>query len=206
MGFLVRRILPRAFGIVVMACCLQNASADEAALRKTFLREFRARTAEDRIKAVNKLRGAMGEKTFILLAKALRDPAPDVRKSIAECVESGADGAGGAIKPLCALLTNEKEEVEVRMACASALGKARYRADAIGALVQTISGIDKTQRHLFKFGADCTAILNTLGGQDFGAGKDTPKNWQKWWSQNRSRILKEDAQHRAEYKKSLRKR
>ena len=45
-----------------------------------------------------------------------------------------------------------------------------------------------------------------LGGQDFGAGKDTPKKWQKWWSQNRSRILKEDAQQRADYKKSLRKR
>ena len=93
---------------------------------------------------------------------------------------------------------------KVLKACAQARGKASYRADALAALVETISGIDKTERQLFKFGADCTAILGKVGGENFGAGKETPKKWQAWLKKNRAEILKEDKAKLAEYKKSSR--
>lgn len=196
---------------LLLVTCLLGASVgmaaprDEASLRRTFSREMRSRAPEKRVLAVKKLEGCKEDKTIALLVKVLRDPAPEVRKAAAGVLATATDGAGTAIKPLAAGLLNTKDQPDVRLACAKALAKARYRAEPIDALIQTISGIDKTQRHLFKFGADCTAMLNALAGQDFGAGKDTPKKWQNWWKKHRAAVTKEDVERRKEYKKSSRK-
>ena len=180
----------------------QDKPPEEASLRDKFGREIKDKDAAKRVEAIGRLAGAREEKTMALLVACLRDAAPEVRTSAAECIAGCFDGGGLAIAPLCALLLNKKEDVAVRLACARALGKAHYRAEAIDALIQAISSIDEKEKNLYKFGADCTAVLNEAAGQNFGAAKETPDRWKKWWQTDKARIQQEDQERRAAYKKN----
>ena len=180
--------------------CLQDVTESQA--RDTFAKEFKDKSPAARDVAVRRLVGLKEEKTLQLLATALRDPEASIRKSTAEVIATCTDVAGAAIKPLCSLLKDKKETKDVRGACLKALGKAQYKADPIDALIQTISGISEQDKDLFEFGAECTRLLNELAGQDFGAGKETPDKWKKWWKENQARLAKEDQEKLVAYKKS----
>ena len=174
----------------------------EPQVRDAFAKEFKDKSPTKREVALRRLVGLKEEKTLQALASALRDYEPAVRKVAAEVIATCTDSSGAAIKPLCAILLNKKEDKDVRLACAKALTKAQYRAEPIDALVQTISGIGEQEKDLYAFGAECTRILNELAGQDFGAGKETPDQWKKWWKDNQTKVAKEDQEKLVAYKKS----
>jgi hypothetical protein len=181
------------------------AAQDEAARRAAFEKEFKDKDAAKRVEAVRKLAGAQEEKTLGLLAGALKDAANDVKKAVAETIEASTDGGGVAIAPLCAILVSKKEDPAVRLACAKALGKARYRTQPILAMIETISNISNKERDLFEFGANVTEVLEKYTGEQFGREKRTPELWSNWWDENKEKIKKEDDAKREEYKKSQKK-
>jgi hypothetical protein len=185
----------------LLTAMLLLSTADEAALRSVFEKEFSAKDAARRVEAVGKLAGAKEEKSIDLLIKALKDPEKDVRKAAAQALEGADDVHGKAIKPLGALLNERKEDVEVRLAAAKALGKAQFKADALEALIACITGITNADRDLHKFGADVTDVLNKFSGEDFGKGKQTPMLWEQWWSDNKEKLRKDDDRKRLDLKK-----
>lgn len=187
--------------LTLCALVLFVPARDENALRETFAKEFKAKDAAKRVEAVKKLAGAKEEKTIALLASHAKDEAKEVQIAVAETIEGCTDAGGAAIKPLCAVLVDKKEEPEVRLACAKALGKAHYKADAIEALIDMISGITNADKNLFSTGAAVTEVLNGVAGQKFGQGKETPALWQQWWTENKAKVQKEDAAKKEEYKK-----
>jgi hypothetical protein len=174
----------------------------EPETQAAFIKEFKDKSATKREVALRRMVGLKEEKSLQLLAGALKDPDATVRKAAAEVIATCTDSGGAAIKPLCAILTNKKEDKDVRLACARALAKAQYKAEPIDALVQTIAGIGEQDKDLFAFGAECTRILNEVAGQDFGAGKETPDKWKKWWKENQGKTTKDDQEKLAAYKKS----
>jgi len=174
---------------------------DEATLRAEFEKEFKAKETVQRAGAVKKLHGCREEKSLEALAGALKDSEKDVRKAAAEAIATCTDGAGTAIKPLCAALVDKKEDPDVRYACAQALAKARYKAEAVNALVDAISGIENKDRHLHVFGKNVTVVLEGVTSEGFEYGKNTPYLWQTWWKENRAKYEKDDEAKRAEYKK-----
>jgi hypothetical protein len=178
---------------------------DESALREAFQKEIKASDPAKRVEAVKKLAGAKEEKTLELLAGSVKDGAKEVQVAAAETVAGCDDGGGVAIKSLCAVLVDKKAAPEARVACAKALGKARYKTDAIDAMIEMISGLTNADKNLFKPGADITAVLNQVAGQDYGFGKETPALWQEWWKENKAKVKKEDDAKREEYKKSQKK-
>lgn len=167
---------------------------DEATLRAAV---EKAKDAAPRAEAVRKLAGAKEEKSIDVLAQALKDPEKDVRKAAAEALETAEDGKGKAIKALGALLNDKKEDPDLRLAAAKALGKARFKVEAIEAFLLCIGSITNQDRSLFKFGADVTLVLNKFAGEDFGAGKQTFSLWEQWWAENKEKTLKDDEQKRA---------
>jgi hypothetical protein len=175
---------------------------DEAALRESFAKEIQAKEAAGRVAAVKKLSGAKEEKTIELLAGALKDPALEVRKAAAETLEASTDGAGVAVKPLGEILVDKKDDVDLRLACAKALSKSRYKAEVFPYYFKTISAIEPEEKHLHKFGYQVTVILDGYVGKSFGALKNTPERWEEWWTDNQAALKKEDARQREEWKKS----
>jgi HEAT repeat protein len=187
---------------MILPALLALLGADEAALREAFETAIRAAEPARRVEAVRKLSRANEEKTILLLAGHLKDAAKEVRLAIAAALEGATDGAGAAVKPLSAVLVDKKEEPEVRLACAKALSKSKYRHDPIHAMIQAISNITEFERHLFQFGADVTDLLNKVAGDDFGKTKQTPGLWEQWWEDNKAKLEKEDAARLREYRKS----
>lgn len=173
---------------------------DEAALRTTFEKEIKAKDAAKRVEAVKKLAGAKEEKSIELLVKSLKDASLDVRKATAETIEGSTDGAGKAIKPLGDILVDKKEELDLRMACAKALAKARYKSEAFPHFFQAISTIEPEERQFHKFGAEVTKILDTYVGKSFGATKTTSERWSEWWTDNQKSLKEEDEKKKKEWK------
>lgn len=174
---------------------------DEAALRDAFAKEFKDKKPEKRIEAVKKLSAVTEEKSVALLVTALKDPSVEVKKAACESLAGATDGAGAAAKPLAAVLVDKKNEPALRLAAAKALAKETVKADAIDAMIQAIT-IEESEKQLYAFGADCTKVLNETAGQDFGLTKETPAKWKSWWKDNQPKILKEDQEKIAAYKKS----
>ena len=173
---------------------------DEAALRTTYEKEVKAKDAAKRVEAVKKLAGAKEEKSIDLLVKSLKDPATEVRKAAAETLEGSTDGAGKAIKPLGEILVDKKADLELRMACAKALAKARYKSEAFPHFYQTISTIEPEERQFHKFGADVTLILDGYVGKSFGLTKTTAERWSEWWTDNQKPLKEEDEKRHKEWK------
>lgn len=178
----------------MMAILMLLMSADEGALRAAV---EKAKDVSARVEALKKLAGAKEEKSIDALVKALTDAEKDVRKAAAEALETADDAKGKAAKPLGLVLNGKTEDLEVRLAAAKALGKSKFKADALEAMITCICSITNADRHLHKFGADVTAVLNKYSGQDFGAGKQTPMLWEQWWADNKEKMRKEDEKLRA---------
>lgn len=187
---------------VYAALLFQDGQANEAALREVFAREYKDRDPARRIEAIRRLNALHEEKTLLTLAGALRDPAVGVRTAAAEVIGTCTDVSGSAIKGLCATLVNKKENKDVRLACARSLKLVQYKAEAIDALIQTISGIAEQDKDLFPFGVECTGVLIWLTSQDFGFGKETAEKWKKWWVKNKARIVRDDQEKFDAYRKS----
>lgn len=174
---------------------------DEAKLRGEFATAFKAKDAAKRVEALKKLEGCKEEKTVEAVAGGLKDPEKDVKKAAATVLATCTDGAGKAIKPLCAALVDKKEDPDVRYACAQALAKARYKSEAVVAMIETISGIENKDRHLHEFGKNVTVVLEGITKESFEYGKNTPHLWQEWWKENKAKYEKDDEAKRAEYQK-----
>jgi hypothetical protein len=174
---------------------------DEAALRETFAKEIRSESAADRAAAVKKLAGATEEKTIELIAGCLRDKGLEVRKAAAETLEASTDGAGVAIKPLGEILVDKKDDLDLRMACAKALIKSRYKSEVFPVVLKTMTAIESEERHFHKFGYEVTKLLDGYIGRSYGADKLTCERWEEWWTNNREAMQKEDARKREEWKK-----
>lgn len=173
---------------------------DEAALRTAFEKEIKAKDAAKRVEAVKKLAGSKEEKSIELLVKSLKDPALEVRKASAETLQGSTDGAGKAIQPLGDILVDKKEDLDLRLLCAKALAKARYKSEAFPFFYQTISSIENTERQFHKFGADVTTILDGYVGKSFGQQKTTPERWSEWWTDNQKTLKEEDEKKHKEWK------
>lgn len=172
---------------------------DEASLRAAFAKEFQATDAAKRAEAVGRLAGSREEDSVKALLAGLKDKEKLVREATAKSLESCDDGAGLAIAPLAALLASKDEDPAVRLACAKALAKAKYRHDPTDALIKTIGSITPKDQDLYQFGADVTGVLNRFAGQDFGKGKTTPMLWEQWWEDSREKLKKDDAAARKAY-------
>ena len=173
---------------------------DEAALRDAFGKEIKAKEAAKRVEAVGKLAGAKEEKTIDLLVKSLKDPALEVRKAAAQALEGSTDGAGKAIKPLGDILVDKKDDLDLRLMCAKALSKARYKSEAFPFFYTTISSIERDERQFHQFGADVTKILDGYAGKSFGQDKATAERWSEWWADNQKALKEEDAKKHKEWK------
>lgn len=181
------------------------AAPDENALRDAFDSEIVSKEPARRVEAVRKLAGAKEEKTVALLASRLKDPAREVQLAVAETLATVTDEAGAALKPLCAVLIPKKADPEVRLACARALAKSKYKLYPVSAMIDVISSISNEERHLHAFGADVVDILNAYTGEDFGKGRTTPALWEAWWDENKARLQKEDEARLEEYRKTRKK-
>lgn len=174
---------------------------DEAALREAFGKEIQAEAPAQRVAALKKLAGATEEKTVALIAASLKDQDLGVRKASAETLEASTDGAGVANKPLGEILLDKKDDLNLRLACAKALVKSRYKAEVFPILHKTISSIESDERQFHKFGYEVTQLLNAYVGKSFGADKDTCERWEEWWTDNQVALKKEDAKRREDWKK-----
>lgn len=110
----------------------QDGQANEPALREAFATGFKSKNPAKRIEALQRLRALSKEKTLLALAGGVRDPDAQVRKAAAEVIATCTDLSGTTIKPLCASLLNQKEDKDVRMACAEAAGLAQYAVQSRG--------------------------------------------------------------------------
>ncbi|HVR86477.1 MAG TPA: hypothetical protein VMU54_19295 [Planctomycetota bacterium] len=175
-------------------------AGDEAALREAFAREIQAEAAAERARAVKKLSGASQEKTILLIAASLRDKELEVRKAAAEALEASTDGAGVAIPPLGEILVDKKEDLGLRLACAKALVKSRYKSEVFPYILKTISSIDSEERQFHKFGYEVTSLLDAYAGKSYGADKLTCERWEEWWTDNQSALKKDDAKAHERWK------
>jgi hypothetical protein len=173
---------------------------DEAALRETFAKEIQAKEVPQRVAALKSLAGAKEEKTVDLIATSLKDSDLEVRKAAAETLEASTDGAGVAIKPLGEILADKMEDLTLRLACAKALSKSRYKGEVFPYYFKAIS-IEPAERHLHKFGYEVTLILDAYIGKSFKALKETPERWEEWWTDNKAVLTKEDAAKHEAWKK-----
>lgn len=165
----------------------------------TLLLAFALWTADDaaaRVEAVKKLARTSDEESLKKLVAALKDPDKAVRKAAAETIGTVKDGGGVTPVALAAVLTDKKEDPEVRMAAAKGLSTTPYKAAAIEAYITCISTITNKEVHLHQFGADVTEILNKYSGEDFGKSKQTPMLWEQWWDDNKAKFKKADEERR----------
>jgi len=184
--------------ILLLSLCLR----DEAALRTAFEKEIKAKDAGKRVEAIKKLAGSKEERTIELLVTSLKDAALEVRKASAETIENSTDGAGKAIKPLGDILVDKKEHLDLRLACAKALAKARYKSESFPFFYTTISSIENTEKEFHKFGADVTQILDGYIGKSFGLAKTTPERWSEWWTDNQKALKEEDEKKKKAWKEN----
>lgn len=192
-------ILLQAF-ILALASRLQ-AQDDETRKRETFAKEFKDKAPAKRVEAVGKMTGSAEEKTITAIVAGLKDPVLDVKKAVAACLAECTDGAGVAVKPLCAILKEKKEDKDLRLACARALAKEEYKGEPADAMIQALS-IDEKEKELYAFAGEVTRIVGAFTGQDFGMAKDTPDQWKSWFKANQAKLAKEDADKLAAWKKS----
>jgi hypothetical protein len=191
----------RCLTALILCCSAVQAQEDEAKKRDAFAKEFKDKAPAKRVEAVGKMNGCTEDKSIAAIAKGLTDPALEVKKATAACLESCTDGGGSAVKPLCAILSSKKDDRDLRLACAKALAKEEYKAEAIDAMIQAIS-IDEKEKELYAFGAEVTKILSAFAGQDFGMAKDTPDKWKNWHKANQAKLTKDDADKLAAWKKT----
>jgi hypothetical protein len=184
--------------LLILAALLAR---DEAALRDAFAKEIKSKDAKHRVEAVKKLAGAKEEKTIELLVHSLKDPELPVRRAAAETIEGSTDGGGVAIKTLGEILIDKKENLDLRMACAKALAKARYKSEAFPYFHTTISSIEPEERSFFKFGAEVTGMMDKYFGVSFKAEKTTAERWSEWWTDNKAQLQKDDEKLKAEWAK-----
>lgn len=192
-------ILPGS--LLVLMLLAPGAQDDEAKKRDAFAKEFKDKSPAKRVEAVGKMNGSVEDKSIVAVARGLSDAAGEVRKAAAACLETCTDSGGSALKPLCAILKDKKEDRDLRLACAKALAKGEYKAEATDAMIQAIT-IDEKDKDLYQFGAELTKILDAFAGQDFGMTKETPAKWQTWSKQNQAMLAKQDAEKLAAWKKS----
>jgi hypothetical protein len=147
------------------------------------------------------LAGATQEKTIELLAASLNDKALDVRKAAAETLEASTDGAGLAIQGLGDILVDKKEDLELRLACARALVKTRYKSEVFPHILKTMSSIESDERQFHKFGYDVTKLLDAYVGKSYGADKETCERWEEWWTDNQAALKAQDAKKHEDWKK-----
>jgi hypothetical protein len=179
--------------IWIAATTLLLGAADEAALRERFESAFRAGPEADRVKALESLKGAKEPATLGLAAAALKDPAKDVRAAAAAALESMEDRTGAALEALGVRLNDKQEDPGVRLACARALAKSPYKAAPFRFLLDCISGVTREDKHLYRFGADVTGIIDGFIGKSYGADKVTAELWENWWADNQARLKAADA-------------
>lgn len=153
-----------------------------------------------RVEAVRKLAGTADEAGLKALVTALKDPDKSVRKSAAETLGTVKDGGGITVGPLGAVLMSKDEDPEVRLAAAKGLSTTPYKGAALEAYIHTITNISNKDRHLHKFGAEVTDILNKYSGEDFGKGKQTPMLWEQWWDDHKAKLKKADEDLRKAFK------
>jgi hypothetical protein len=175
---------------------------DEAALREAFRKEIQSEAPAQRVTALQKLAGATEEQTIQLIADRLKDKQLDVRKAAAETLEASTDGAGVAIRPLGEILVDKKDDLDLRLACAKALVKSRYKSEVFPFIHKTMSAIESEERQFHKFGSQVTMLLDAYLGRSYGAGKETCERWEEWWTDNQEALKKEDAKRHEEWKKS----
>jgi hypothetical protein len=174
---------------------------DEAALREAFAREIQSESAPERARAVRKLAGTAEEKTIELVAARLKDKELEVRKAAAETLEASTDGAGVAIRPLGEILVDKKDDLDLRLACAKALAKSRYKSEVFPFFHKTMSSIESEERQFHKFGFQVTQLLDAVMGTSYGAGKETCERWEEWWTDHQAELKKEDARRHESWKK-----
>jgi hypothetical protein len=174
---------------------------DEAALREAFAKEIRAEAAAERVAAVKKLAGAKEEKTIELLAGALKDKELEVRKAAAAALEASTDGGGVANKPLGEIVVDKKDDLDLRVDCAKALAKSRYKGEVFQVFFKAMSEIGKEEREFHKFGFKVTRLLDSVIGKSYGTDKDTCERWEEWWTDNGATLKKEDAKKHEDWKK-----
>ena len=122
--------------------------------------------------------GKMGEKTAIFaLLKVLGDEDLWVRSSAASVL--GKIGDKAAVPALIKALRDEN--VGVRSYAASALGKIKDKT-AVPALLNALGNENDGVR------SSAIGALEKITGQDFGYD---PAKWQKWWDENKDKILRE---------------
>ncbi len=189
------------FPILIAVVLAFGVQEDEAKKREAFAREFKDKAPARRVEALGKMTGCAEEKSITAIVAGLKDPALEVKKACAACLAECSDGAGVAVKPLCATLKEKKEDKDLRLACAKALAKEEYKADAIDAMIQALS-IDEKERDLYMFASEVTRICGGFAGQDFGMAKDTPDKWKAWFKANQAKLAKDDADKLAAWKKS----
>lgn len=176
---------------------------DEDEVRKRFEKALRRRDGDAALAALKALAAASEPDTFRLLKTVLAsDAAAVLRIAAAEAMARADDPGGALIEPLCTVLLDQKEDRDLRLACARALEASIYKEQPIDALIRVISNIGNTQRELWEFGAACTSILDRIAGVGFGADKDTPAKWQEWWTRNRAAVRSADAKTRAGLRKA----
>ncbi|HLY09391.1 MAG TPA: HEAT repeat domain-containing protein [Planctomycetota bacterium] len=186
---------------VILMAVVSMLVADEAALREAYSKDIQAGTVAGRVAAVKKLAGAAEEKTVELLAAALKDKELDVRKAAAEALDASTDGAGVAIKSLGEILVDKKENLDLRLACAKALVKSRYKAEVFPLLLTTMSSISSEESQFHRFGFDVTRLLDGYVGRSYGADKLTCERWDEWWTNHQEELKKEDAKKHEDWKK-----
>src|SRR5579872_6283084 len=161
---------------------------DEAGLREAFRKEIQSEAPAQRVAALKKLAGATQEQTIQLIADRLKDKDLDVRKAAAETLEASTDGAAVAIRPLGEILVDKKDDLDLRLACAKALVKSRYKSEVFPYIHKTISSIESEERQFHKFGYQVTMLLDAYLGRSYGAGKETCERWEEWWTDNQEAL------------------
>src|SRR5262249_9741624 len=154
------RRLPPGGDMKSVILALAVLAADEAVLRETFSKDIKAKDASARVAAVRKLSGAKETKTVGLLVASLKDPSLEGRKAAAETLEKASDGAGVAVNPLGEILSDKKEDIDLKIACAKALAASPYKSETFPHFYKTISTIEPEDKHLHKFGFNVTQILD----------------------------------------------
>lgn len=182
---------------LLLACLLLQDG--EAELRERFARTFKEKDLEKRIEALRFLTGAKEPKSVALAVGALKDPSLKVRKAAAEVLGTAGDVEAAGIRPLCGVLTSPKEDPDLRLTAARSLVAAPYRAEAIEAMLKTLS---EGETATTNFGVEVLKLLQAATLQDFGEGKPALAKAKAWWGLNRTKVGREDEVKLAARKKA----
>ncbi len=129
-----------------------------------------------RVQIIRTLGTIPNETATGVLRSGMKDPDPDVRKSVCEAwgkrlsKSKTPDEAGTRL--LAETLAGDTN-IDVRLAAADALGRAKNNPQAIGALALASKDGDPAMQYR------CVASLKQVSGKDFGNDVD---KWQQWAS------------------------